>query len=435
VIQPELIGILSILLFPIWFDLLLGLEKVRDGFVTVLLRWFLWIFTIICLIIGLFQIKLSQISDIFMITVLLFLAVEVLARITIKHVFELDLVKDKWPYLHRVRQAVINASLYGYYSLPIEPHPFLQFTHNRGKCCKGGDYFLGFKDIKLSDISKPFDVVRVACIGGSTTESGWPEIMEDFLNKTSPSVKFQVFNFGIGWWSSIHSTINYILNAIDFNPDYAIIHDNCNDHNYRGYPGLRGDGAHAYQAINIPPQEDIFLTRLSVLYRLTAISIIFISKRFSKIFEPKYGMEQIALKPGKRFIYDPKELYIFERNIETIYAVSDHNKIKLCLMTMPFSKKLKYSEEHDKVYRPHISKLNDILRKKALRYNLILIDAEKVMLGEEELFWDPVHVHQKGDRIKAYLAGIEILKDLGLPAEICDEWQEIAGFVDSKFTE
>ncbi len=153
-------------------------------------------------------------------------------------------------------------------------------------------------------------MVRIACIGGSTTESGWPELMEEYLNKTSESTRFQVFNFGIGWWSSIHSTVNYILNVIDFNPDYAIIHDNCNDHNYRGYPGLRGDGAHAYQAINIPPQEDLFLARLSVLYRITGIVMIFISRKYSGFLKPNYGMEQIALKLGKRFIYDPRD-YIY----------------------------------------------------------------------------------------------------------------------------
>ena len=73
-----------------------------------------------------------------------------------------------------------------YYSNYV-PHPFLQFTGPRGPVPETeGDYFLGFKDIKLSDKPKPDGLIRVACLGGSTTADGYPELLQKFLNNRVP---------------------------------------------------------------------------------------------------------------------------------------------------------------------------------------------------------------------------------------------------------
>jgi hypothetical protein len=322
--------------------------------------------------------------------------------------------------LERIRDVIIDASVYGGLELLYEPHPFLHFTFPRKKL-ENGDVDLGFEGLKLSDIPKPVNTIRVACIGNSTVKD-YPQLLEQFLNQANPPSRFQVLNFGVPWWSSLHSTVNYILNVIEFNPDYVVIHDNCNDHNYRGYPGLRGDGAHAYQPYSIPTRQDVFWMRLFVIYRLV---IIYLSRKFPKFLKPHFSMEKIILRPGKKYTYDPYELHIFDKNIDTIYAVSKHRNIKLCLMTFPFSNVLNYGEEHSKVYRPHMRAINEILRTKAAQYGLILVDADRLMTGEEEMFWDPVHVQLKGDKIKSYLIGCKILEDLTFPVEITGEWKEI----------
>jgi hypothetical protein len=144
-------------------------------------------------------------------------------------------------------------------------------------------------------------------------------------------------------------------------------------------------------------------------------------------------MEKSILKPGKKYhLYDPGELYVFERNIETIYAVATHRNIRLCFMTLPFSNVFKYGEEHDKVYRPHMAKVNEMLREKASQYGLLLIDADQLMTGEEDLFWDAVHVSVKGNMIKAYLIGCKILRELNLPMQIEGDWKEIENWINGK---
>ena len=98
---------------------------------------------------------------------------------------------------------------------------------------------MGFTDITVKDIPKPAGVIRVACMGNSTAVN-YPQSLQTLFNDVCPHTRIQVLNFGMGWWSSVHSTVNFILNVIDFKPDYVVLNDNCNDHNYRGYPGLRG---------------------------------------------------------------------------------------------------------------------------------------------------------------------------------------------------
>jgi hypothetical protein len=412
---------LVVLFFPSLFNLLFGLERIRDDAVGIL-RGLLWL-----IITGIFILLLERVTftpafEVLYIVVLGILVVEIVLRTSIK--YGMYILPMKRQFLERVRDKIIDTSVTGGVELLYEPHPFLQFTYPRRKL-ENGDMGMGFIEVKISDVPKPVNTIRIACIGNSTSQ-GYPQLLEQFLNQETLQPRFQVLNFGIPWWSSLHSTVNYILNVIDFNPDYVIFHDNCNDHNYRGYPGLRGDGAHAYMPYAIPTRQDIIWIRSFLIYRL---ALIYLLRKYPKTFKPHFSMERIILRSGKKYIYDSRELYIFDRNIDTIFAVSKQRNIKLCLMTMPFSNVLIYGEEHSKVYLPHLRVMNELLRSKAGQYGLILIDADKLMTGEEGLFWDPVHVHSEGDKIRAYLAGCKILMDLSIPYKITGDWREIEDWV------
>ncbi len=417
-------GILIILLFPPVFKLLFGLEDVHD-YLMGFSRYLLWILIAAMLILRLGKIQYSPIVDYVFAAVFLLLSFEILTRAFIK--YGAAILPTKRHLLTDTKRKITEAATYGVFVPRFEPHPFLHFTLHR-KDLENDNAEMGFINITLKDIPKPPDTIRVACMGNSTTIP-YPPFLEQFLNKACPQARFQALNFGLGWWSSLHSTANFILNVIDFNPDYVVLHENCNDHNYRGYPGLRGDAVHAYRSLTIPGTQDIYWSRLFVLYRILAAVV---QRRFPTIIRRHYSMEKSILKPGKKYVYDPRELYILERNLETIYAVSKHRNIGLCLMTHPFSNVLKYGEEHDKVYRPHMIKVNEILREKGARYGLLLIDADQLMTGEEDLFLDPVHVSDKGNMIKSYLIGCKILEDLNLPMHIEGEWKEIENWVKRK---
>ena len=415
-----------VLLFPTIFRVLFGLEDIHDYLVG-FFRWLLWVLVTAMLVLPLSKIQYSSAVDFFSIVVLSILSLEILLRVFIK--YGAVIVPTKRNLLADIKGKITEAATYGVFVPRFEPHPFLHFTLPR-KELENGNAEMGFVKITLQDIPKPPSTIRVACMGNSTT-TAYPPLLEQFLNKACPQTRFQTLNFGLGWWSSLHSTVNFVLNVIDFNPDYVVLHENCNDHNYRGYPGLRGDAVHAYRPLTVPVAQDTYWSRLFVLYRILAILL---KRKFPKILSRHYSMERSILNPGnkKYDLYHPGELYIFERNLETIYAVSRHRNIKLCLMTHPFSNLLKYGEEHDKVYRPHMIRVNEILREKAAQYGLLLIDADQLITGEEDLFWDPVHVSTQGNMIKAYLIGHKILKDLNLPIQVEGDWKEIESWVTGK---
>jgi len=315
----------------------------------------------------------------------------------------------KAPFFSKIYQYITENPDNLYYSNYV-PHPFLQFTGPRGPVPGSkGDYFLGFKDIKLSDTPKPDGVVRIACLGGSTTADGYPEFLQEFLNSKVEGKKFQVLNFGTYWWSSVQSTANYVLNVIDYKPDYLVLHDSCNDHHYRGFPGLRGDCSHAYRLFLIPQTAGETLYRFSLIYRIARIILIW---KFPARFRPHFEMKDVGMNPGKTYNYDPAELYIIKRNIETVCTLAQQQGSKVCLTTMPLSGERKFSMEHDRVYRPHTRDVNIIIREKANQYGCLLADFDQLMTGKEKYFNDAVHATVEGNKMKAESVGRIILSNL-----------------------
>ncbi|MGH3055102.1 MAG: hypothetical protein ACRDL7_09015, partial [Gaiellaceae bacterium] len=146
--------------------------------------------------------------------------------------------------------------------LAYRGHPFLQFTGTPSVALIGNQALgnltpfnnLGFRGRDFS-YEKPAGVIRIAALGGSTTADGYPERVEDLLNAeaTSAAQHFEVLNFGVGFWTSAHSLVNFVLNVVDFRPDYVIIHENWNDAVAR-YAGasFRHDYSHALKVFEPP---------------------------------------------------------------------------------------------------------------------------------------------------------------------------------------
>lgn len=418
--------ILLVSYFPLFFQKFFILEKGSDKGEAVL-RWSCWLFLLALLS---FNICSSEEPFIIKITTwafIVFLLCELTSRLIVLLLSRFfSFINNDFRILGR--RVYECSALEGMQEPSIEAHPFLQFTHRRNKDLAANDWNIGFKNYKLSDIPKPPRVIRIACIGGSTTASGYPEILNDVLKESCGQSEFQVFNFGQEWWSSMQTAVNFILNVVDFKPDYVIFHNNCNDHNYRGYEGIRGDASHAYLPIDIPQDKDISLYRFSVIYR---VAKKYLMNNFPSL-KRKLGMDSLALKPGKSYRYDPREEKIFERNLRTIHAVARENNIKLMLMTMPYSNILKYSNIHDKVYRPHIRRYNDLMRKVASEKLLALIEAEPIITGEEFFFWDPVHLHYPGKAVKAVMAAEKIAEDLNLTLSLTERWSSLNDFINLK---
>ncbi|MBA4387546.1 MAG: hypothetical protein C0404_06165 [Verrucomicrobia bacterium] len=402
---------LAILSFPPLYAKLFGLES-GDARGENLLRWMMFI--LLCLIAadtsGLWaQSSVSSIGLAHAVAVAVLVAgcLELSLRIGVKYL--LPGPCRSMALCGKIHEYLTENPDNLYYSRYV-PHPFLQFTGPRGRTPGSEtDYLLGFKGIKLSDIPKPPGVVRIACLGGSTTADGYPELLQEMLAAAKPSKRFQVMNFGMTWWSSIQSTVNYVLNVIDFKPDYVVLHDSCNDHHYRGFPGLRGDGAHAYRLFLVPQTTGETLYRFSLIYRICRI---YLSWQFPSLFRRNIEMKQVGLQPGKTYNYDPAELYIIDRNIRTVCTLAKTQGSRVCLTTMPLSGSRSFGEEHDKAYRPHTKDVNSIIRRIAGETGFMIADFDATMSGREEYFKDAVHATLEGNRMKANEVAKVLLADL-----------------------
>src|SRR5438477_2383591 len=182
--------------------------------------------------------------------------------------------------------------------------------------------------------AKPPGVIRIAALGASTTADGYPAMLEEYLNArvAARPNRFEVMNFGQGYWTSAHVLVNFVLSVIDFAPDYVIIHQAANDEHARASEAeFRGDYSHYLKVFQPPPIFDRYLLRVSVPYR---------ALKFYLNPNPEWmfveAASQIRRKVPQRAM-NARELGVFRRNIETIIDVASARQIKVVLTPLPNS--------------------------------------------------------------------------------------------------
>ncbi len=75
-------------------------------------------------------------------------------------------------------------------------------------------------------------------------------------------------NFGLGNYTTAHSLVNFVLNVVDFDPDYVIVHHAWNENVVRStVSGFRWDYSHALTYFHEPVVTDRHFIRASVIYR------------------------------------------------------------------------------------------------------------------------------------------------------------------------
>ncbi len=289
-------------------------------------------------------------------------------------------------------------------------HPFIEYIgnpmHNRANN-------FGFPGDDFT-YTVPDDTIRVACLGGSTTESGYPEQLEDYLDEYSAAVEtdWQVLNFGLAGWTSTHSLINLALNVSDFDPTYVVIHHAWNDFNMRAEPCTRGDYLHSdeveVECYAGPGHFDAWGLRLSLLYRFGRERSL---PKLKKWFPSRQPFTAKLIEPALCPDRDP--LWIFERNMRNMVTLALANDLIPVLTTQPYN-------THARAARgdvgAHIDECNRFIRGLAAEHGdrVILVDLDEQMTGRQaDRFIDLGHLDHEGRQIKAAAIGKAILRDAG----------------------
>lgn len=330
--------------------------------------------------------------------ILFFVSIELISRPILTNVLnetgQRELFKLKtWTY-------PINQSYIG--------HPFTQYSGNPNvvEGTKYNNYgFVGTDFTK----EKPVNVIRIAALGGSTTERGYPKLLENYLNekKQIDSLEFEVYNFGLSGWTTAHSLTNFLLNVVDFQPNVVIIHHAWNDVLIRNTDPkhFRNDYAHVYKSFEAPTVYDRYLLRSSMLYRYIKWVI---NKRPSSS-----ALETAMLIDPKSYINTEEfsnleELFPFQRNIQSIIDHAQLNGAEVILSTQPHS-----SDSTVPLFQSaqHIDQCNELLRKIAASdSSCAFVDLDAQLTGKKnDFFIDLGHMTEEGIEYKAEEFGKVIL--------------------------
>jgi len=270
----------------------------------------------------------------------------------------------------------------------FEPRPHTVFARRPSEMFSNA---LGFTDKEWS-LEKTPGVLRIACIGGSTTEGGnshgrlgaFPHLLDEILeHETGGSV--EVLNAGLSGWTSAEGVVSWFLTVKDFEPDLIVLHFAVNDVEPRKHPGYRADYTH-WRHHWVEPELgslDRFLIGKSDLYASLRLGITVPN---IGEFTTYTSSERDVVGPGG--VLDPATAGAYRRNLLSIGRDAARGGADVLLMTLP-CRPLAEGEPNGNAYRAGVDEHNGIMHSLAREEGWMLADAATVFMGGLEGFEDP----------------------------------------------
>ncbi len=282
-----------------------------------------------------------------------------------------------------------------------EPRPHILYARPRGR---PGINSLGFGDDEVPRAKRP-GVVRIACLGSSTTEGGnpqgpagsYPHFLREALARTERDV--EVMNCGMSGWTTAEELVHYVLVVQDYSPDVVLIHEAVNDVDPRNWPGFRADYSHYRR-----PWRDV---HYSLAYRLLVrASDAFAAHELTNT--DAFGLQAVVVQPPRGpFAFADGRLPAgtaepFRRDVQTIADLVRLRGGAPVLVTMPYDAA---RADALPVYKVGIDEHNQILRDLAAAHGFALVDLDAQARGDAArlrgAFLDLVHLTPDGNRWKA----------------------------------
>jgi lysophospholipase L1-like esterase len=254
-------------------------------------------------------------------------------------------------------------------------------------------------------LAKAPGVLRVACLGSSTTEGGNPEGEQgSYPHFLKPALEarlgrpVEVLNFGMSGWTTAEELVHFVLVVQDYAPDVVVLHEAVNDVPPRNWPGFEPDYSH-YRRPWTPPAHGL---PFRLLVRVSDAFAAWARRR-----EAAVGLDAVVVRPpAGPFAFaggtlPPGTEAPFRRNVRTLAELARSRGARVLLATMPFDAA---RADAFPPFHAGLVEHNAILRELAAAERLGLADLEAMARGEQALagaFLDLVHVTPAGNRWKA----------------------------------
>ena len=292
----------------------------------------------------------------------------------------------------------------------FEPHPYVAYVHPSSGEGVNEDGFT-FEQVPRK---KPPGVFRIAALGGSTTDGpqAWPYHLARVLKQKRPDLEFQALNFGMSGWTSAESAVNYVLNVQDYAPDVVIVHHAANDLGAIFHPAFHPDYRHYRRVLQMDSDEQGTLRiRQRWTYKLDAklcrYSLLYVWARIRLMGEGRsdYSLTHLTTWPEGPRNDAPESVRVqpFLRNLRTIGTLAESNGSRVLFASIPWVRP-EVAPELAAQWGPGLDEQmvqqNRRLLDVAQDHGWGVVDLDAEMGDKAELYVDPIHMTQAGEREK-----------------------------------
>jgi lysophospholipase L1-like esterase len=266
----------------------------------------------------------------------------------------------------------------------------------------------GFRGPEL-DVPKPHSRIRLAFLGASTTfcaeasrdETTWPHRVTDKLRGQHRGVEFDYVNAGIPGYRVEHARRNLEYRVKPLNPDFIMYYEATNDIAYDTRKLAEAQGL-----FHGSPVTESWLARWSLVWSLAEKNLQLFSR------------QRAASARRMQLNFDARELSThFERELTELMLESKRVAPVVALATFSYQLRREQSSAQrqraaswalyhmpymdiDGLFRVY-EEYNRVIREVARQTDVILIEDELVIPGDDVHFFDSYHLADPGNAVMA----------------------------------
>ena len=277
----------------------------------------------------------------------------------------------------------------------IIPHPYLPFIYKKGVVTAEGikhypnnhnylypalktnnfQFFNGFDGSRDIVVPKPNNLIRINCLGASTTANyvkennknySYPIILEDILKSKYKNISLEVNNCAQGGYNSADILVRSALKIVDSKPDYIIIYHAYND--IRSYLTENFSSDYSHSKKNLA--DSYWKFYLSSMFPELPLNFYnFLKNKFIPGSNIRHALLDVTGKGNINLNTNYKfGLETYERNIKNIINLykSINCKIVLCTFSFYLYDEIKNNKLH-LLYHKIVKEENEIIKRIATK--------------------------------------------------------------------